>query len=146
MKLTELKIKHLKVNSSMAFCCCSVTKSCLPPCNAMNCSTPGLAVLHYLLELASTHVHWVSEAFQPSHPLLPPHPIIRLLLLPSIFPIIRVFSMSQHLLHHYSVYPSPLSSFKTFTFLILKWSINKSPHSFSLIPWQPSICFLFSSI
>ena len=37
-------------------------------CNAMNYSTPEIPVLHYLLELAQTHVHWVSDAIQPSHP------------------------------------------------------------------------------
>ena len=34
----------------------------------MDCSTPGFPVLHYLLELAQTHVHWVSDTIQPSHP------------------------------------------------------------------------------
>ena len=52
----------------------------------MDCSTPGFPVLHYLLEFAQTHVHLVSDAIQPSHPLPP------LLLLPSVFPSIRVFS------------------------------------------------------
>ena len=37
----------------------------------MDCSTPGFSALHCLLELAQTHVHWVSNAFQPSHPLSP---------------------------------------------------------------------------
>ena len=52
----------------------------------MNGSTPGLPVHHQLLEPTQTHVHWFSGAFQPSHPLSSP------LLLPSIFPSIRVFS------------------------------------------------------
>ena len=38
-------------------------------CNPMDCSTPGLPVHHQLTELASTHVNWVSDAIQPSHPL-----------------------------------------------------------------------------
>ena len=38
----------------------------------MDCSTPGFPVLHYLLEFAQIHVHWVGDAIQPSHPLLPP--------------------------------------------------------------------------
>ena len=37
----------------------------------MDCSTPGFSVLHYLPEFAQTHVHWVSDAIQPSLPLLP---------------------------------------------------------------------------
>ena len=52
----------------------------------MDCSTPGFPVLHHLLKLAQAHVHWVSDAIQPSHPLSTPSP------LPSIFPSIRVFS------------------------------------------------------
>ena len=44
-------------------------------CNPMNYSTPGFPVLHYLLEFAQTHVHWVSDAIQPSHPLLPASPL-----------------------------------------------------------------------
>ena len=38
----------------------------------MDCSMPGFPVLHYLLESAQTHVHCVSDATQPSHPLSPP--------------------------------------------------------------------------
>ena len=59
---------------SSSFCCCSVSKSCLTLCNPVDCSTPGFPVLHYLLEFAQTHVLWVSDAIQPSHPLLPPSP------------------------------------------------------------------------
>ena len=55
-------------------------------CNPMDCSMPGFPVLYYLLEFTHTHVHWVNDATQPSHPLLP------LLFLPSIFPSIWVFS------------------------------------------------------
>ena len=60
----------------------SVTQLCLTLCDPMDCSTPGFLVHHHLLELAPTHVHQVSDAIQPSHPLL----------LPSVFPSIRVFS------------------------------------------------------
>ena len=52
----------------------------------MDCNTPGLSVHHQLPELAQTHVHRVGDSIQPSHPLSP------LLLMPSIFPSIRVFS------------------------------------------------------
>ena len=55
-------------------CCDLVAKSCLTPCDHMNCSLPGFPVLHYLLELPQTHVHWVNGAIQPSHPLAPPSP------------------------------------------------------------------------
>ena len=38
----------------------------------MDCSTPGFPVLHYLPEFTQTHVHWVSDVIQPSHPLSSP--------------------------------------------------------------------------
>ena len=58
----------LKITYSFILCC-SVTKSCLTLCNSMDCIMPVFPVVHYLLELAQTHVHWVSDAIQPSHPL-----------------------------------------------------------------------------
>ena len=68
------------------YCCCSVTKLGPILCYPKDCSTPGFPVLRYLLEFAQTHVHWVGDTIQPPHTLLP-H-----LLLPSIFPSLRVFS------------------------------------------------------
>ena len=66
------------------FCCCcqSVAKSCSTFWDPMDCSSPGFPVLHYLLEFAQTHVHWVSDAIQPSHPLSPLSP--------------PAFNLSQH--------------------------------------------------
>ena len=52
----------------------SVTQSCLTLCDPMDYSMPGLPVHHQLLEFTQTHVHWVSDAIQPSHPLLSPSP------------------------------------------------------------------------
>ena len=62
--------------ASHELCCSSssVAQSCLTLCNPMNCSTTGLPALHYLLELAHTHVHRVDDCIQPSHPLSPPSP------------------------------------------------------------------------
>ena len=51
-------------------------------CNTMDCSTPGFPLFHHLLELAQTHVHWVGDATQSSHPLSSPSP--------------PAFSFSQH--------------------------------------------------
>ena len=51
-------------------------------CNPMNCSTPGLPVHQQLPEFTQTHVHWVSDAIQPSYPLWSPSP--------------PAFSLSQH--------------------------------------------------
>ena len=48
----------------------SVAPSCLTLWNPMDCSTPGLLVHHQLPEFSQTHVHWASDAIQPSHLLL----------------------------------------------------------------------------
>ena len=64
----------------------SVDQSCPTFFDPVDCSTPALPVHHQLPEPAQTHVHWVNNAIQPSHPLSP------LLLLPSMFPSIRFFS------------------------------------------------------
>ena len=64
----------------------SVAQSCPTVCDAMNRSTPGLSVHHLLLEFTQTHIHWV---VMPSIHLILCRP---LLLLPSLFPSIRVFS------------------------------------------------------
>ena len=60
----------------------SVTQSCLTLCDPMDYSTPCFPVYHQLPDLAQTHVHWVSDAIQPSHPLLSPSPL--------------AFKLSQH--------------------------------------------------
>ena len=52
----------------------SVAQSCLTLCDPMNCSMPGLPVHQQLPESTQTHVHWVGDAIQPSHPLLSPSP------------------------------------------------------------------------
>ena len=57
--------------------CCSVAKSHPALCNPVDCSTPGSSVLHCLLELAQTHVHWRHPTISPS---APPSP------LSSVFP------------------------------------------------------------
>ena len=66
-------------------CCCSETQSCPALCNPMDCTMIDFPVLHHLLKLYQTHIHWVSDAIL----LVLCRP---LLLLPSVFPSIRVFS------------------------------------------------------
>ena len=56
--------------------------SCVWLCESMDCSRPVFLVFHHLPELAQTHVHWVSDAIQPTHPLSSPSPL--------------VFNLSQH--------------------------------------------------
>ena len=63
-----------------------VSQSCPTLCDPMDCSTPDLPVHHQLKEFTQTHVHWVIDAIQSSHPLS------SLFLPPSIFPSIRLFS------------------------------------------------------
>ena len=60
----------------------SVAQSCLTLCDPMDYSTPGLPDYHQLPEFTQTHVHWVGDAIQPSHPLSSPSP--------------PAFSFSQH--------------------------------------------------
>ena len=61
-----------KLDSSVQFS--SVIQSCLTLCYSMNCSTPGLPIHYQLPEFTQTHVHRVSDAIQPSHPLSSPSP------------------------------------------------------------------------
>ena len=67
-------------------CICVVSSvqslSCVPLFGTPDCSTPGFPVHHQLQELTQIHVHWVSDAIQPSHPLLSPSP--------------PTFNLSQH--------------------------------------------------
>ena len=55
---------------------------CLTLCSRMNCSMPGFPVFHYLPEFAQTHVHWIGDVIQPSHPLSSPFSL--------------AFSLTQH--------------------------------------------------
>ena len=58
----------------------------------MDCSMPGFPVLHYLPELAQTHVHSVSNIIQPSHPLLSPSPPVLNLSKHQSFPMSQLFA------------------------------------------------------
>ena len=51
-----------------------VAQLCQTLCNPMDCTTPAFPVHHQLPKLAQTHVHWVGDAIQPSHPLSSPSP------------------------------------------------------------------------
>ena len=72
--------------TSFDWCCCSVAKSSLTLCDPMNCSMPDFPVLYHFLEFAQL---MFIESVMPSNHLILCHP---LLLLPSIFPSIKVFS------------------------------------------------------
>ena len=83
--LPQLKSQRwLPILLSKHFCVSnSVAQLCPTLCDPMDCSMPGFPVRHQLPVLAQTHVHQISDAIQPSHPLLPPSP--------------PAFNLSQHL-------------------------------------------------
>ena len=91
LKLKLLNMGYSFLHDAFTLPCCSGARSCPALCNPMDCSTPGLPVLHQLLELDQTHVHRVGGAIQPTILCCP------LLLLPSIFPSIGVFSSDSAL-------------------------------------------------
>ena len=72
LELLDVLLLSFWLFSSVQFS--SVAQSCPTLCNPMNRSTPGLPVHHQLPEFTQTHVHWVGDAIQPSHPLSSPSP------------------------------------------------------------------------
>ena len=76
------ELQSLYLNNGLCCGFCSVSRSCLTLCNPVDCRMPGFPVHHQLLELAQSHVHWVSDAIQPSLPLSSPSPL--------------AFNLSQH--------------------------------------------------
>ena len=70
----KIKIKKKRQYLGILSCCFLVAQSCPTLCDTMDRSTPGVPVHHQLPEFIQTHVRWVSDAIQPSHPLSPPSP------------------------------------------------------------------------
>ena len=90
----------------------SVSQSCPIFCNPMNYSTPGLPVHHQLPESNQTHVHWVGDAIQPSHPLSslsPPAP---------------------NLSHHHGLFKSVSSSHQVAK--VLEFQLQNQPYQWTL--------------
>ena len=73
--LCQWRFRWLQITPYLCCCWSSVAKLYPPLCDPMNCSTSGFPVLYYLLEFAQTHVHWISDVIQPSHPLFSPSPL-----------------------------------------------------------------------
>ena len=90
MHIVEWKSQPGKALSSVQFS--SVTQSRSTLCNPMDCSSPGFLVHHQLPELAQTHVHWVSDTIQPSHPLLLPSAFNLSQLISESFPVSQFFT------------------------------------------------------
>ena len=90
-----------------------VTQLCPIICDRMDCSI-GLPVHHQLLELAQTHVHWVGDAIQPSHPLLSPS--------------LPAFSLSQwcYMSHLTILDPPQFYSTRNYEHILCSWQIERS--------------------
>ena len=86
-------------------------------CGIVDCSSPDFPVHHHLLEFAQTHVHWVGDAIQPSHPLLSPSP--------------PAFNLSQHqgLIHQSWLFTSDGQSIGA--------SASVSNHPMNIQDWSP---------
>ena len=153
--LCPISMAHMFFSQSVS----SVSQSCPTLCNPMNCSMPGLPVHHQLLESTQTHVHWVSDAIQPSHPLLSlcPH-ALNLSQHQGLFQLVsslnKVSKVLEFQLQHQSFQwtprtdllqdglvgspCSPRDSQESSPTLQFK-SINSSLHSFLYSPTLPSI-------
>ena len=99
----------------------SVAQSCPTLCDRMNCSTPGLPIYHQLLEFTQIHVHWVSDAIQPFHPLSSPSP-------PAPNPS-QHQSLFQWLVYHY---------------FLLEFAVIFSVHNWNCAVWQKQFFFIIS--
>ena len=102
----------------LSLCCsCSVTRSCPTLCNPMDCNMPGLPIPHLLLEFAQGHVHCISDAIQPSHPLMPSSSTLNLSQHEGLFQWVRFSSqltkiLELHLQHQFFQWISGLISLR----------------------------------
>ena len=114
--MKDLTCQLTKAKVYFLFQFSSVAQSCLTICDPMDYSMPGLLVPHHVLKFAQVHVHW-TDTMLFNHLILC-HP---LLLLPSIFPSIRVFPSESALLIRWSKY----RSFSFSIFSSLAFSTNQ---------------------
>ena len=109
----------------------SVAQSCPTLCDPMNRSTPGLPVHHQLQEFTQTHVHWVGDANQQSHPLLSPSPPAHSLsqhqgLFKWVTSLHQVAKVLEFQLQHQSFQWTPfIYKYKTPKYLKQLWNITK---------------------
>ena len=90
--------------------------------NPMDCSTPGYPVLHHLLELAQTHVHWVGDAVQPSSPLSSPFPLaLNLSQNQSLFQWVSCSHQVAKGLEHQSFSISPYNEYSGLISFRIEW-------------------------
>ena len=119
----------------------SVTQSYPTLCNPMDCSMPGLPVHHQLPEFTQTHVHWVCDAIQPSHPLLSPSsPTFNLSQHQGVFKWVGSWHQVAKVLGFYIQHQSFQWIFRIY--------LHSSPtlftaEVFSLLPWKHLKCVNF---
>ena len=89
----------------------SVTQSRPTPCDPMDCSTPGFPVHHQLPEFTQTHVHWVSYAIQPSHPVIPFSSRLRSLPASGSFQMSQFFASCGQSIGNFSLSISPSNDY-----------------------------------
>ena len=87
----------------------------------MDCSMPGFPVLHYLLKFAHTHVHWVGDAIQQSHPLLPPSPALNLSQHQGLFQWVGPFHIRWPRYYSFRFSISPSSEYSGLISLSTDW-------------------------
>ena len=105
MNQIKLALSHFKIWWLLeSICCCSSSELCPTLCDPVNCATLGSSVLHCLWEFAQIHVHWIGDAIY----------CCPFLLLPSIFPSIRVFSNELALCTRWPKYWSFIFSISPF--------------------------------
>ena len=92
------------MNESSWFQFGSVAQSCLTFCNPMDCSMPGFPVHHQLLEFTQTHVYWVCDAIQPSHPVGPFSSCLQSCPASGSFPMSQFFTSGEQSI--FSISPS----------------------------------------
>ena len=114
-------------------------------CSLMDCSMPGFPVLHQLPELAQAHVHWVSDALQPSHPLSSPSPAaLDLSQHQGLWPKYWSFSFNISSSNEYSGLIS--SRIDCFDLLAVQGTLKSLLQHHTVQKHQISWCFLYSPI
>ena len=102
--------------------CFSSLQLCLALCSPMDCSKPGFPVHRQLPELAQTHVHWVDDAIQPSHPLSSPSPpAFSLSQHQGLFPVSQFFISGGQSIGSFSFIISPSSEYSGLISFRIDW-------------------------
>ena len=112
----------------------SVAQSCPTLCNPMNRSMPGLPVHHHLPEFTQTHVHWVSDAIQPSHPVTPFSSCPQSLPASESFPMSQLFAWSAQNTQSFSFSSIPCKEIPGLISFRMDWlDLLATPHKFLLV-------------